>query len=184
MTSRRFAAVIQRNGSYLACQRRLYERHETPWGFPGGYFEGDETWLRAARREVARALDVRVTAVGSPIFVAVDPESNLVVEYVPVSIGSEPESRKNREFRWLTLPALAAIFSMPTDRLCVEFLRTCEAHGTAHGPEQGPQAELSPLLLTQRPPLSNDGPLGAIQNTVNALQDTFRAVLRRATSTG
>jgi 8-oxo-dGTP pyrophosphatase MutT (NUDIX family) len=82
------AAVIERDGRLLVCQRPTGGQ----WEFPGGKLEPRETLLTAAQRELAEELDVCVTSVGSVRLVLHDPGSEFVIKFVEVEIDGEPRS--------------------------------------------------------------------------------------------
>ena len=46
------AAVIERDGKILICQRRRGQAHELKWEFPGGKVENGETPDQALEREL------------------------------------------------------------------------------------------------------------------------------------
>ena len=52
------AAVIERGGRILACQRRKGDRHELKWEFPGGKLEDGENPAEALRRELREELGI------------------------------------------------------------------------------------------------------------------------------
>ena len=52
------AAVMERNGLVLACQRRRGDRHELKWEFPGGKVEPGEAPRDALARELREELSV------------------------------------------------------------------------------------------------------------------------------
>jgi len=52
------AAVIERDGSVLICQRRPGQAHELKWEFPGGKVEQGETPVAALRRELQEELGI------------------------------------------------------------------------------------------------------------------------------
>jgi 8-oxo-dGTP diphosphatase len=52
------AAVIERDGQILACQRRRGEAHELKWEFPGGKVEPGEAPEEALRRELLEELAI------------------------------------------------------------------------------------------------------------------------------
>src|SRR3954464_1080723 len=85
------AAVIERGGNYLVCQRPAHKRHGSLWEFPGGKVEAGETHLEAARRELAEELDVRVLSVDSVLFSVADPGSEFLIEFVPTTIHGSPK---------------------------------------------------------------------------------------------
>src|SRR5262249_15198793 len=61
------AAVIERDGRYLVCQRRAHKRHGSLWEFPGGKVEPGESLMQAAFRELQEELGMRATEVGTPV---------------------------------------------------------------------------------------------------------------------
>ena len=78
------AAVIERQGSYLVCQRPFEKRHGGLWEFPGGKLLDGEGVKEAASRELHEELGVDVVTVGEPIFSLQDPGSPFLVMFCPV----------------------------------------------------------------------------------------------------
>ena len=60
------AAVIERQGKILICQRKPGQRHPLKWEFPGGKVEPGETTVAAIRRELEEELGIRA-AIGPEI---------------------------------------------------------------------------------------------------------------------
>jgi len=52
------AAVIERNGSVLICQRKRGKRHALKWEFPGGKVEPGEQLPEALARELREELTI------------------------------------------------------------------------------------------------------------------------------
>ncbi len=52
------AAVIERGGKVLICQRRANERHALKWEFPGGKVEKGESLTQALERELNEELGI------------------------------------------------------------------------------------------------------------------------------
>ncbi len=52
------AAVIERNGSVLICQRKRGSRHALKWEFPGGKVEPGEQLAEALARELREELKI------------------------------------------------------------------------------------------------------------------------------
>ena len=55
------AAVIERDGHVLVCQRKQGYRHPLKWEFPGGKVEPGETPRAALQRELSEELSVRAS---------------------------------------------------------------------------------------------------------------------------
>lgn len=55
------AAVIERDGKILVCQRRSTDRHALKWEFPGGKIEAEEEPRDALKRELREELDLDAT---------------------------------------------------------------------------------------------------------------------------
>ncbi|SRR5258706_2604357 len=53
------AAVIERQGMVLICQRKAGQKHALKWEFPGGKVEPGETPIAAIRRELEEELGIR-----------------------------------------------------------------------------------------------------------------------------
>lgn len=120
------AAVIERDGNYLVCQRAEHKRHGKLWEFPGGKVESGETHLGAARRELAEELDVHVVSVGPALFSVNDPGSDFLIEFVPATIDGNPTCLEHMALRWLSLDELASLQLAPSDRRFVNFLRSSQ----------------------------------------------------------
>ena len=116
------AAVIQRCGRYLVCQRPALKRHGGLWEFPGGKLEPGESLLHAANRELSEELDVTALEVSEPLFSIADPGSPFVIEFVPTMISGEPACLEHAELRWAPLAELPDLPLAPSDRKFVEFL--------------------------------------------------------------
>jgi mutator protein MutT len=116
------AAVIERDGNYLVCQRPAHKRHGSLWEFPGGKVEAGETHFQAARRELAEELDVRVLSVAAAIFAVADPGSEFLIEFVPTTIDGSPKCLEHTDLKWMSLPDLPSLELAPSDRRFVDFL--------------------------------------------------------------
>lgn len=116
------AAVIQRDGRYLVCQRPGHKRHGGLWEFPGGKLEPGESLLHAANRELSEELGVTAIEVSEPLFSIADPGSPFVIEFVATMISGEPTCLEHAELRWALLAELPALPLAPSDRKFVDFL--------------------------------------------------------------
>jgi mutator protein MutT len=116
------AAVIDRDGRYLACRRPPHKRHGGLWEFPGGKLEHGESFFDAARRELREELAVEVTALLAPIFSVADPGSDFVIDFVPTEIVGEPTCVEHSELRWVMPAELNQLDLAPSDRQFASFL--------------------------------------------------------------
>ncbi|PZM84292.1 MAG: 8-oxo-dGTP diphosphatase MutT [Candidatus Melainabacteria bacterium] len=116
------AAVVRRDGKFLACQRPPEKRHGNLWEFPGGKLEPGETLLAAAQRELDEELTLRVIEIGEIRFKSQDPGSNFVVNFVDVVADGVPEAIEHTRVDWFTANELLALQLAPSDRQFAEFL--------------------------------------------------------------
>lgn len=114
-TARVVAAVIQRNGNLLLCQRPAGKRYGLKWEFPGGKLRVGETLEQAAVRELREELGVGVEAVGQPRFAREDPGSGLLIEFIDVSIKGEPTAIEHADLAWVSPSRLLDYPLAPTD---------------------------------------------------------------------
>ena len=124
------AAVIERGGRFLLCQRPAHKRHGGLWEFPGGKLSPGESVLGAATRELDEELGVKVSSVGETLFRKVDPGSRFLIEFVEVSVVGDPILIEHSDFRWLVPEQVAEFPLAPTD---AEFARNLWAEKTDGG---------------------------------------------------
>jgi mutator protein MutT len=129
MKIRVVASVIERSSRLLICQRPPQKRHGGLWEFPGGKIEPGETDFEAAQRELREELGVAVVATGPVNFSINDPDSNFVIEFLPVEIEGEPICLEHTELAWVAENELLAFPLAPSDRQYV--LHRLRAHSTA-----------------------------------------------------
>lgn len=123
MTSIRVvAAVVQRDGRYLVCQRPLTKRHGGLWEFPGGKRETNESDEAALVRELEEELAVSVIRTGQPFCELQDPSSPYLVAFIPVEIVGEPVRKEHLALHWLDPIELSRLPMAPTDRRFLEFV--------------------------------------------------------------
>lgn len=116
------AAVIRRDGRLLLARRPLAKRHGGRWELPGGKLRSGETLARAAARELAEELGVRVVRVGEPRASIRDPGSPYVVRFCPVEIEGEPRPREHDELRWATVAEARRLDLAPSDERFLQLL--------------------------------------------------------------
>jgi mutator protein MutT len=116
MTIRVVAAVIERKGRVLLCERPAHKRHGGLWEFPGGKVEPGESRGDALRRELREELGVEVVATGGVAFSIADPGSQFIIDFVPVEIEGEPECLEHAALAWVADEDLASFALAPSDR--------------------------------------------------------------------
>jgi 8-oxo-dGTP diphosphatase len=103
------AAVIERGGEVLVCQRRAGSRHELKWEFPGGKVENGEAPPDALARELEEELGIGAT-VGAELiryeFHYPKRSPMLLIFYRVTEFSGEPENRAFEQIRWEKIPRL------------------------------------------------------------------------------
>ena len=111
------AAVIQRDGRFLVCQRSHLKRHGGLWEFPGGKIELSETIEAAAERELKEELALELTRIGRTLLIQMDPGSPFQIEFVEVFAEGDPRALEHEEVRWVLPSELELIPLAPTDEV-------------------------------------------------------------------
>ncbi len=111
------AAVLIRQGRFLVCQRPAHKRHGNLWEFPDGKLEPGESLLSAATRELSEKLDLSVTSIGSTRFIAHDPGSNFVINFVDVEASGTPKPLEHSCVNWCSADELLSLPLAPSDLL-------------------------------------------------------------------
>jgi len=97
------AAIIERNGEILICQRRPEQSHPLKWEFPGGKVETGETPQQALSRELEEELAI-CDAAGVEIaryeFSYPGKSPILLLFYRVQTFRGEPQNRVFRQMRW------------------------------------------------------------------------------------
>lgn len=110
------AAVIERDGSYLICQRPLRKRYGGLWEFPGGKLLDGENTVEAATRELAEELSIEVQSVREPLLSLEDPGSNFVIMFCSVEAVGEPTANEHLDVRWVGPGELLDFDLAPSDQ--------------------------------------------------------------------
>jgi len=121
------AAVVERDGRYLICQRPPHKRHGGLWEFPGGKLEAGESDAEAAQRELHEELGVTVEAVGGERFAVHDEGSPFWIAFVPVRFAGEPTCLEHSALAWASVAELSQYPLAPSDRRFAEWLLATEA---------------------------------------------------------
>ncbi len=117
------AAVLEREGRILICQRRPEQAHPLKWEFPGGKVEPGESPEQALARELEEELGVR-GAEGQEIdayeYSYPGKSPIRLIFYRVTRFEGEPENRIFHEMRWEAAAHLAEYDFLEGD---TEFLR-------------------------------------------------------------
>lgn len=117
------AAVMERDGLILACQRKKGDRHELKWEFPGGKVEQGEDPASALRRELSEELgiDAKIGREISRYEFAYPGKSPIELIFFEVTeYRGELENRIFAEIRWCEPRALPGMDFLEGD---VDFVR-------------------------------------------------------------
>jgi 8-oxo-dGTP diphosphatase len=121
------AAVIERDGMALICQRKVGGRHGGKWEFPGGKVEPEEDLQAALVRELREELGI-VAVIGAEIaryeYVYPGRSPIQLVFYGVREFEGEPENLIFEEIRWEELRKLAEYDFLDGD---VDFVRRLAA---------------------------------------------------------
>lgn len=124
------AALIERDGKLLICQRPAHKARSLLWEFAGGKVEAGETAQQALIRECREELDVTVL-VGEPYMrvehVYPDISVELTLFRAAIERG-EPRPLEHAQLRWVTREELPAFDFCPADEEIIASLaRGCSA---------------------------------------------------------
>lgn len=112
------AAVIERDGKYLACRRAPHKSLAGLWEFPGGKVEPGEKDEDALRREILEELGVEI-AVGAFLATSFNEAGDLDIELVAYRarlIDTDVKTSSDHdEFLWLAPTKLATVQWAPAD---------------------------------------------------------------------
>lgn len=118
------AAVIERDGLILICQRPPGQAHPLKWEFPGGKVEPDEAPVDALHRELEEELGI-AARIGPEItryeFAYPGKPPILLIFYSVNEFTGEPENRIFQQMRWETASRLPDYDFLEGD---VDFVRT------------------------------------------------------------
>ncbi len=119
------AAVIEREGRVLICQRPAHKARGLLWEFAGGKVEPGETKAQALARECREELGITVEP--SEVFLEVTHAyPDLTVHLTVLRAGlaeGEPQLLEHAELRWVTAAELPGFAFCPADGAIVQKLR-------------------------------------------------------------
>jgi 8-oxo-dGTP diphosphatase len=97
------AAIIERDGCILICQRKPEQAHPLKWEFPGGKVEPGEDPREALARELAEELAIQA-AIGDEItrypFAYPGKEPILLIFFRVASFSGEPRNQVFQQIAW------------------------------------------------------------------------------------
>ena len=118
------AAVVERDGRIMLCQRRPGVHNGLKWEFPGGKLEAGESPEAALARELREELDVeaRVGRVRDAVYHRYADRDVLVLFYRCEIIGGEPRPLDCNAVEWVAPEDLTDYDFAGADRAFVERL--------------------------------------------------------------
>ena len=121
------AAILERGGKILICQRRPEQSHALKWEFPGGKVEDGESPAAALERELTEELgikDARGEQIESYEYTYPGKKPIRLFFYRVYSYAGEPRNVIFHEIRWEAPERLAEYDFVEGDR---DFLRSLAA---------------------------------------------------------
>ena len=123
------AALIQRKGALLVCQRRRGAPFELQWEFPGGKLEPDESSKAALRRELREELGV-MADIGAELYRTrhdyPGAYSVLLVFHHVTRFSGEPRNHAFEQMRWVGPGHLPALDFLAGDAELIDLLNRGE----------------------------------------------------------
>ena len=120
------AAIIERNGEVLICQRQPWQSHPLKWEFPGGKVEAGESPRQALARELSEEVGIQ-NATGAEIarytFRYPGKRPILLIFLRVQSFTGEPQNLVFRQMRWEPSNRLADFDFVEGDRNFLEMFQ-------------------------------------------------------------
>ena len=118
------AALIEKDGSVLLCQRNPEDHYGGLWEFPGGAGEKGETQGQAIEREMKEELDIDVRALEKvKTFFDEDPGLKITVFLYRCSILSgTPSAKECQAFGFFTFNQMKKLSLAPVDAKIAQYL--------------------------------------------------------------
>jgi 8-oxo-dGTP diphosphatase len=122
------AAVVQRSGRLLICQRRRDDVFPLKWEFPGGKIKAGESPQQALARELEEELGVKAT-VGPEIYRTrhhyTQPETDVELIFFSADVGeAEPHNLAFEQIVWAERKELEKFDFLQADRDFIRLLAT------------------------------------------------------------
>ena len=121
------AAIVERDGMALICQRKAGQRHAGKWEFPGGKVEPDEDFSAALARELIEELAIKAV-IGEEIarypYTYPGRTPIQLIFYRVIQFEGEPVNRIFEQIRWEKMANLPAYDFLEGD---VEFVKKLAA---------------------------------------------------------
>ncbi|MCR9262411.1 MAG: NUDIX domain-containing protein [Pseudomonadaceae bacterium] len=111
------AAVIERDGQYLMCQRPAGKRHAGLWEFPGGKVQAGESDKEAIRRELLEELAVEPADETLLIAEHPDETSGFLICFIKTTIEAEPECLEHASIGWFLPKEIRELDLAPADEV-------------------------------------------------------------------
>jgi len=125
------AALIWREGCFLACQRPPEKARGLLWEFVGGKVESGESGEQALVRECREELGITIRVRGAFMDVThayPDLTVHLTLYEAEIAQG-EPQKLEHHDIRWLTVEEIGQYDFCPADQaFCREIRRRCTAN--------------------------------------------------------
>jgi 8-oxo-dGTP diphosphatase len=126
------AAIIEKDGKILACQRKAGGAFGLMWEFPGGKKEPGESPSEALARELREELGVEAR-IGAEVYRSLHQYAEMPepIELIFFAASADPLQMRNLIFEkveWRTPASLAELDFLPADRELIAKI----ANGTLH----------------------------------------------------
>ena len=119
------AALIWREGRFLACQRPPQKARGLLWEFVGGKVEAGESGAQALVRECREELDITL-AVGDAYMDVTHEYPELTVHltlYEASILEGEPKMLEHHDIRWITPQEMDQLEFCPADQVFLQEIR-------------------------------------------------------------
>lgn len=109
------AAVIERSGRLLLCQRPQHKHHGGLWEFPGGKVDPGETLAQAIARELREELAIDEVVVDRELYRHIDPARSIEIVFLRVETQATPTCLEHQALTWVDKSARESLDLAPAD---------------------------------------------------------------------